>query len=122
MVVAICDDVHEDAVLLGQHLKQVMPDAESTIFHGGEALLNVLEKDKRTYHVIFLAIQMAGMSGISVAEEIRKRELFMPIIFVSGSDAYYREAFDVFAFQYLLKPVKCKELDRVLEAFAGAAE
>ena len=39
----------------------------------------------------------------------------MGIIFVTGTEKYYREAFDVFAFQYLLKPVDVEKLKKVLE-------
>lgn len=56
---------------------------------------------------VFLDIKMPGLSGMSVAREILECECF--VVFVTAFEAYALEAFEVQAFDYLLKPI---ELDR----------
>ncbi len=59
----------------------------------------------RTYapDLVFLDIQMPGMSGLDVVEELGDGE-FPYIIFVTAHDTYALKAFDVHALDYLLKP------------------
>lgn len=55
--------------------------------------------------LIFLDIQMKDMTGFEVLEHIDP-ELFPLVIFVTAYDQYAIKAFDIFAFDYLLKPFK----------------
>lgn len=114
VAVAICDDVYDDAVLLGDHLKKLLPEAEINIFQKGEELIDAISKADEQILLIFLDIIMPEMDGIQVAMEIRRRCMNVPIIFVTGSEDYYRQAFDVFAYQYLLKPVEIQKLEEIL--------
>lgn len=76
-----------------------------------EALKNipVLQPD-----VIFLDIEMPGLSGIDLAAKLRKMNIETPIIFITAHRNYAYEAFRVGAFNYLLKPYSMKELQQVL--------
>ena len=47
---------------------------------------------------------MPGLSGMSVAAELRKRDIQSPIIFLTTSKDHALEAFGVGATQYLVKP------------------
>lgn len=111
---AICDDALEDSHLLKDYLKKVLPEAEVKLFRGGEQLINELEKKGNIYNAIFLAIHMPGCNGIETAKTVRSYDLFVPIIFMSHSEEYYREAFDVYAFNYILKPIELKALEHIL--------
>lgn len=55
--------------------------------------------------LIFLDIQMKDMTGFEVLENIPSDEMPL-VIFVTAYDQYAISAFDVFAFDYLLKPFK----------------
>ena len=69
-------------------------------------------------HLIFLDIQMKDMTGFDVLNEVRYKPL---VIFVTAYDIYAIKAFDVFAFDYLLKPFKKERfkqsIHNVLEYF-----
>ena len=52
-----------------------------------------------------MEIEFSDDNGIRVAQEIRKFNKTVGIIFVTENENYYRQAFDVFALQYLLKPI-----------------
>jgi two-component system LytT family response regulator len=81
--------------------------------NGREALNSAVELRP---DVIFLDIQMPGMSGFDVVSKLQQDEMPL-IIFVTAYDEYAIEAFDVQAVDYLLKPI---DVDRLKEAVARA--
>ena len=62
--------------------------------------------------VVFLDIQMPGMSGIKLAEKIKEYNL--QIVFVTAHDEYAVKAFRLSALDYLLKPVELSLLQEVI--------
>jgi len=66
--------------------------------------------------LVFLDVQMPGLSGIEVAEKLLP-EGMPPTIFCTAFDQYALKAFDVAAVDYLLKPF---DDDRFSEAFRRA--
>ena len=67
---------------------------------GGEEALALLEK--LTPDAIFLDIQMPGMNGFELLEQM---EDLPQVIFTTAYDEYALKAFEVNALDYLLKPV-----------------
>lgn len=67
--------------------------------------------------LLFLDIELRGdsLDGISLARKIRERPVATQpvIIFVTGYERYVFDAFDVGAFQYLLKPIDEEKFARV---------
>ena len=56
--------------------------------------------------LMFLDIQMPGLNGFEVVQTLIDEQLTLPmIIFVTAFDQYALQAFDVYAQDYLLKPV-----------------
>lgn len=78
--------------------------------------------DSREIDLLFLdiALDAAGPDGMALARRIRDRAAGTQpvIVFVTGYERYVFDAFDVGAFQYLLKPVDEEKFARV---FARAA-
>jgi two-component system LytT family response regulator/two-component system response regulator LytT len=72
-------------------------------------LLEDLEPD-----VVFLDIQMPGLTGFEVARQAVARQLAPEFVFVTAYDQYALDAFHVNAVDYLLKPVDATRLDRAL--------
>ena len=68
--------------------------------------------------LVFLDIQMPGMTGLEMLSEIQADVLPM-VVFVTAYDTFAVEAFKVHAIDYLLKPV---EKDRLAEAIARASD
>lgn len=81
--------------------------------NGREAIQGIVEHEP---DVVFLDIQMPGMSGFEMISEIQGDVMPM-IIFVTAYDAFAVDAFKVHATDYLLKPV---EVDRLAEAIEKA--
>lgn len=120
--IAVCDDVWEDASALETMIYEILPGTDIWICTSGETLLKKIEAKGNPFDAIFLDIGMAGKDGIETAREIRKLDETVPIIFVSNSDGYYREAFDVFAYQYLLKPVDKRMLAQIAGRLKGTRQ
>jgi two-component system response regulator LytT len=78
----------------------------------GEALdlARELEPD-----VVFLDVEMPGLSGVEAAPLVRERTDPPAVVFVTAHERYALDAFAVEAFDYLLKPVDPERLARVVE-------
>ena len=69
------------------------------------------------YHpqVVFLDVDMPGKTGIECARLIQDQNPACILIFATGHEEYMGEAFEVYAFDYLVKPFKMDRLTRTLE-------
>ena len=65
--------------------------------------------------LVFLDIQMPGLSGFEVARQAINRHLASQIVFVTAYDKHAIEAFELNAVDYLLKPVDAGRLVQALE-------
>lgn len=80
-------------------------------FPSGRDLLNAMEN----FDVIFLDIMMCGMDGMKTAQLLREKAFDKILIFISASRDYVFEAYDVEAFQYLVKLIAFYKLKNVLQ-------
>ena len=69
----------------------------------------------RDADVVFLDVQMPGLTGVEAAALVRDRADPPAIVFVTAHAEYAVDAFAVEAFDYLLKPVDPERLARVVE-------
>ena len=76
--------------------------------NGVEALTTI---DKLQPDVVFLDIQMPGLTGFEVARRMLGNHAASQIIFVTAYDQHAIEAFEVNAVDYLLKPVDPARLE-----------
>jgi len=64
--------------------------------------------------ILFLDIEMPVMDGFAVVKEIRRREIFPVIVFITAFNKYAIEAIRHAAFDFLVKPVNPAELKNCL--------
>jgi two-component system response regulator LytT len=76
--------------------------------NGVEALTTI---DKLQPDVVFLDVQMPGLTGFEVARRLLVNRAASQIIFVTAYDQHAIEAFEVNAVDYLLKPVDQARLE-----------
>ncbi len=67
------------------------------------------------YAVIFLDINMPGMSGLELSQALQGEERAPYIIFVTAFEEHAVQAFEVNAVDYLLKPIDKKRLQQALD-------
>jgi two-component system, LytTR family, response regulator LytT len=80
--------------------------------NGVEALNTI---DRLHPDVVFLDVQMPGLTGFEVARRLLDARASSHIIFVTAYDRHAIEAFEVNAVDYLLKPVDPARLELALE-------
>src|SRR5713226_2880176 len=76
--------------------------------NGVEALTTI---DRLQPDLVFLDVQMPGLTGFEVARRMLDRQTASHIIFVTAYDQHAIEAFEVNAVDYLLKPVDPARLE-----------
>ena len=105
--IAICDDENEFRAEAEQMLEQYMVDVgaqfKADSFGISSELVDTLESGV-IYDIYLLDIYMPGITGMSIATELRSRGIKSPIIFLTSSTDHALEAFGVDATHYLLKP------------------
>jgi two-component system, LytTR family, response regulator LytT len=67
------------------------------------------------HDVVFLDVEMPGLTGLEAAPLVRDRTDPPAVVFVTAHERYALDAFAVEAFDYLLKPVDPDRLVRVIE-------
>lgn len=65
--------------------------------------------------VVFLDVEMPGKTGVECAKVIQDTDPSTILIFATAHDQYMGDAFEVYAFDYLLKPFKVDRVLRTLE-------
>jgi DNA-binding LytR/AlgR family response regulator len=105
--IAICDDEKSFCDSAENMLKLYMQDKlvqfQADVFEVPFELVDMIEKGT-IYDVYLLDIYMPGITGMSIATELRSRGIKSPIIFLTSSTDHALEAFGVDATHYLLKP------------------
>ena len=102
--IAIVEDLQPDAQRLQALVRQELGAAECGIFPSGDAYLQ--QMPARKDDLVFLDICMEGTSGIETAQQLRRADPEVLIVFVTSSPEYVWDAFPVHPFDYLLKPYK----------------
>ena len=67
--------------------------------------------------LVLLDVEMPGVSGVDCARELQDSDPQTILIFATAHDKYMADAFEVYAFDYLLKPFKA---ERALATLARA--
>ena len=83
-------------------------------YSSAEAFLFAYE-EKKDYDLLLLDIEMAGISGVEMAERIRREDETIQIVFITGYPEYMCRGYDLSALHYLLKPVSDEKLSEVLD-------
>lgn len=111
MRVAIVDDVLQDAeALRGMLAGRVSNGGFMDVYASAEALL----RSGSRYDLLFLDVNMRGMSGVECARRLRERDIRCLIVFVTESREYVWDALPLHPFDYLVKPVEDKRLAELM--------
>ena len=110
MQIAICDDEMNIRELISDKVLKQFPEAEVDFYSSGDELLLA----DKLIDILFLDIQMSGKNGMETARDLRKKNKNTIIIFVTATEEYVFQAFDVGAFHYIVKPIEDKKFTDVL--------
>lgn len=101
------------ALELLQSLLEASPAVEvvATAINGRRALEAIREHKP---DLVFLDVEMPGMTGIEVVESLQSDAHMPLILFATAFDKYAVEAFDLNAVDYILKPIEAGRLQRAV--------
>ncbi len=83
----------------------------------GDELIRLVEE--KHPQVVFLDVEMPGKNGVECARLIQDMDPSIVLIFATAHDTYMGDAFQVYAFDYLVKPFRNQ---RVLETLRRVRE
>ena len=116
--IGICDDEADARDALYIQLEKVLLEGSEEVvydFSSGAGAVRWLKNHPGEIDLLFLDVEMDGMSGMEAAEEIRKFDTEIRIVFVTGYTDYVFEGYRVNAFDYIIKPAQAKRLDDLLK-------
>ncbi len=113
---AICDDepfmVKEISERLSGYMKEKNIDAYCIdSFCDGKSLL----ESRKNFDLIFLDIQMAPPDGMDTARILRRQENCSLLVFITVLKECVFDAFEVEAYDYLLKPLDSNHFRRTMD-------
>ncbi len=111
MDIAVVDDEKTIREHICALIEEQQPENCIEAYATGEELL----ASGKRFDIVFLDIQMDGINGIEAARSLRERQGDIVLIFITGIKEYVFDALDLYAFQYLLKPIDEDKFAEVLE-------
>lgn len=116
--IAICDDEQNFVTHLTEQLNQYAAETgeeiKVTVYYDG---MELIEKYDTTIDLIFLDIQMKLVNGLRAAEQIRRMDERVGIIFLTTLSQYGLEGYKYRAVNYIIKPMKYVRLKAELDKF-----
>ena len=93
-------------------IAEAAPGAQLNGFEYPEDALSFV--DENDCNIAFLDVEMAVMSGVELAEQLKLRNPDINIIFATGFEEYRKEAYDLHASGYLTKPITVEKVKKEL--------
>lgn len=115
--IIVCDDeslaLKINCTYIEEIAKKYRIDVKVTGLISGEKVIEYLEMNE--VDIAFLDIDLKGMSGLTVASKILKKNPKIITIFITSHSEYAYDAFTVEAFSYLMKPIDPDRLERIFK-------
>lgn len=118
--IAICDDDNficaDIEKTLLNYEKTCALKFEISVFYSGEEFIEFLNAGNK-FDLVFLDIELGGISGIEVGSKIRNEieDYISKIVFITAQAGYERELFKVQPMNFLPKPIDEAELIECVE-------
>lgn len=122
--IAVCEDNQNDMERMRSIIynSNLYGNLNVTEYQCAEELLWDVENGHRQFDIFLMDIYLRKISGVEAARRIRAENENALLIFISSSEEFYREAFDVYAFHYLVKPLNTDTVSEVLEKAVRSVE
>ena len=111
--VVIADDQEGMRLILRKMIEKAEGFTLCAEADNGTDVLGLVEKHRP--HVCFLDVEMPGMTGLECAKAIQDTDPHTMVVFATAHDDYMAQAFEVYAFDYMVKPFKVERVMKTLE-------
>lgn len=98
----------EDDLVLATVLKDFFEENQLTVLHAADGETALVLYEKEHPHLILLDVILPGMNGFEVISEIRKKDFYIPIVLMTGTELEPEseiKGYQLGAINYLRKPV-----------------
>ncbi len=111
--VLIADD--NDAIRLVERKMLEKMEGFELVGEARDGLECIELTEKLRPQIVFLDVEMPGKTGVEAARVIQDLDPAIILIFATAHDKYMGDAFEVYAFDYLVKPFKVERVKQTLE-------
>ena len=113
--IAICDDDSGVIETFESYLDKLKDFSfEYDVFFDGYELEQYLLRSGQEYDLYLLDIEMKTMDGLTFARHLRNSDSHALIVFITGYSKYVYDVFEVFTFDFILKPIQFERMKKVL--------
>lgn len=113
VTIFLCDDnsetVEKYSILIRRTAEKNQIDITLSVFYSGESMVFHMSDTPDLPDIIYLDILMGTINGIDTAKQLRELGSNAEIIFLTSSEDYVFDSFDVFPIHYLLKEETTEE-------------
>ncbi|MCM1544080.1 MAG: LytTR family DNA-binding domain-containing protein [Ruminococcus sp.] len=122
MKIAVCEDEKYIVDILEQYIRNFMEETPfsfniDTFINGDD-----FRKQSEKYDLLFLDCELPDCNGLTLAKELRDKDINTTIIFVTCYEDYVYESFEVGTFRYILKPINESVIRKALIDFIRVYE
>ncbi len=110
--VLIADDNEGMRMVLTKAIARAGHEVVGEALDGHQAV-ELVEKLHPT--VVFMDIEMPGLDGVEAARKIQDIDPRIFIIFATAHEEFRKEAFEIYAYDYLVKPFEVRRVSETLE-------
>lgn len=125
--IAICDNEKKSCIKLEEitesYFRQRKLRFSIDVFHSSKSFIKYINKGN-SFDVIFLAVEMADVSGIELGLVLRENlnDEMVKIIYISWYDSYAMQLFKIRPFDFVIKPIHEYKILSILDAVVKQVE
>lgn len=114
--IAVCDDNPDSIEIIEKYFDKLnISSMYYDVYFSAEELCQYKTRNKLSYDIYFLDIEMKKMNGLELAKILRTDETNALIIFLSSHPKYVFDVFEVVTFDFLVKPISFEIFQGVLQ-------
>ncbi|MCC3375453.1 response regulator [Cohnella sp. REN36] len=116
--IAAVDDEWPALKRVGKLLETMEGVQVSGLFGSAREMLEHALTKADALDLVLLDVEMPGMQGLELARRLRAVRPEIQVVFITAYAEFARDAFEVEAMDYLLKPVTAEDLEKTLARYA----
>lgn len=117
--VLIVEDFPDDAALLEEELQRYGQRHHLEFSVEKSPFATALTSGSRTFDLVFLDIELPGISGMEAAQLMRSYDTSTPIVFTTSLAQYAARSYEVEASGFIVKPVTGPKLEMCMDKIVG---
>ena len=115
MRIVICDDNPRDNQIIKQYVISNFDEYSEGVVDSTYSANDLIKFCLKVEpDILFLDIELGADNGVDLANKIKNKKKNSIVVFTTSHTDYMAEAFDVHAFNYIVKPVTMQKVDKIV--------